>query len=248
MAACLTTTGDFGNASSATHVFGQRAAARIETARAQVAALIGAEPDEITFTSGATESNNLAILGMARANADRGRHIITTRIEHKAVLDPCKRLEREGFAVTYLTPDRQGSCDVEAVRAALRPDTILVSVMYVNNEIGVIAGHRCDRRLVPRARRRVPHGRGAGGRQDPDRRADVAGRFPLAHGAQDLRAQGCGRSVRPPRVAAAAASRCSLAAGRRGGFGRARWRRIRSWGSGLRVSWRHRRWRRNRSG
>ena len=138
MAECLTTTGDFGNASSATHVFGQRAAARIEAARVQVAALIGAEPDEITFTSGATESNNLAILGLTRANADRGRHVVTTRIEHKAVLDPCKRLEREGFAVTYLTPDRQGWIDVEAVRAALRPDTALVSIMFVNNEIGVI--------------------------------------------------------------------------------------------------------------
>lgn len=138
MAACLTTSGDFGNASSATHVFGHRAAARVATARAQVATLIGADPDEMTFTSGATESNNLTILGLARSNADRGRHIITTRIEHKAVLDPCKRLEREGFAVTYLTPDRQGLVDVAAVQAALRPDTILVSVMFVNNEIGVL--------------------------------------------------------------------------------------------------------------
>jgi cysteine desulfurase len=138
MFACLTEGGDFGNASSATHVFGQRAAARVEIARARVAALIGAEPDEITFTSGGTESNNLAILGMARANSDRGRHVITARTEHKAVLDPCKRLEREGFSVTYLTPDRQGRIDPETVRAALRPDTLLVSIMYVNNEIGVI--------------------------------------------------------------------------------------------------------------
>lgn len=138
MAECLTAAGDFGNASSATHVFGQRAAARIGTARAQVAALIGAQPEEITFTSGATESNNLAILGLIRANADRGRHIVTTRTEHKAVLDPCKRLEREGFVVTYLTPDRDGRVDVEAVREALRPDTVLVSIMFVNNEIGVI--------------------------------------------------------------------------------------------------------------
>jgi cysteine desulfurase len=138
MFACLTEGGDFGNASSATHVFGQRAAARVEIARARVAALIGAEPDEITFTSGGTESNNLAILGMARANSDRGRHVITARTEHKAVLDPCKRLEREGFSVTYLTPDRQGRIDPETIRAALRPDTLLVSIMYVNNEIGVI--------------------------------------------------------------------------------------------------------------
>jgi cysteine desulfurase len=138
MFACLTEGGDFGNASSATHVFGRRAAARVETAREQVAALIGAELDEITFTSGGTESNNLAILGMARANSDRGRHVITARTEHKAVLDPCKRLEREGFTVTYLTPDRQGRIDPETIRAALRPDTVLVSIMYVNNEIGVI--------------------------------------------------------------------------------------------------------------
>jgi cysteine desulfurase len=138
MFACLAEGGDFGNASSVTHFFGQRAAARVEEARAQVAALIGADPDEITFTSGATESNNLAILGVARANSDRGRHVITTRIEHKAVLDPCKHLEREGFAVTYLTPDRQGRLDPASVRAALRSDTVLVSIMFVNNEIGVI--------------------------------------------------------------------------------------------------------------
>jgi cysteine desulfurase len=138
MFACLSEGGDFGNASSVTHVFGRRAADRVEAARAQVAALIGAEPDEITFTSGATESNNLAILGVARANSDRGRHVITTRIEHKAVLDPCKHLEREGFTVTYLTPDRQGRLDPDSVRAALRPDTILVSIMFVNNEIGVV--------------------------------------------------------------------------------------------------------------
>jgi cysteine desulfurase len=138
MFACLSEGGEFGNPSSITHVFGQRAAARVEEARGQVAALIGADPDEITFTSGATESNNLAILGVARANSDRGRHVITTRIEHKAVLDPCKHLEREGFTVTYLTPDRQGRLDPDSVRAALRPDTVLVSIMFVNNEIGVI--------------------------------------------------------------------------------------------------------------
>jgi cysteine desulfurase len=137
MAGCLTADGDFGNPSSI-HPFGQRAAARIQTARAQVAALLSAQPDEIIFTSGATESNNLAVLGIARANGDRGRHIVTSRIEHKAVLDPCKRLEKEGFSVTYLTPDRSGRIDAEAVRVALRPDTVLVSIMFANNEIGVI--------------------------------------------------------------------------------------------------------------
>jgi cysteine desulfurase len=130
--------GVFGNASSTTHVFGRDAAARVELARAQVAALIGAQPQEIIFTSGATESNNLAILGAARANAFRGRHIVTARTEHKAVLDPSARLEKEGFAVTYLVPDRAGRFNVEAIRAALRPDTVLVSIMHVNNEIGVV--------------------------------------------------------------------------------------------------------------
>jgi cysteine desulfurase len=138
MNACMGPEGDFGNPGSATHHFGRRAAARVEAARAQVASLLSAKPDEIIFTSGATESNNLAVLGIARANADRGRHLVTSRIEHKAVLDPCKRLEKEGFSVTYLTPDRSGWVDPDAVRAALRPDTVLVSIMFANNEIGVL--------------------------------------------------------------------------------------------------------------
>src|ERR1700738_88252 len=137
MSGCLTASGDFGNPSSA-HALGSVAAARIARARAQVAALLGAAADEIVFTSGATESDNLGVLGVARANADRGRHVLTARTEHKAVLDPCKRLEKEGFSVTYLTPDRSGRIDPEAIRAALRPDTILVSIMYANNEIGVV--------------------------------------------------------------------------------------------------------------
>jgi cysteine desulfurase len=137
MTECLTADGDFGNASSG-HAFGRAAAARIERARAQVAALIGAAPDEIIFTSGATESNNLAILGVARANADRGRHVVSARTEHKAVLDPCKRLEKQGFQVTYLTPGRSGVIGPAAVAAALRPDTQLVSLMGVNNETGVL--------------------------------------------------------------------------------------------------------------
>ena len=137
MASCLTADGDFGNASSL-HRFGRAAAARIAEARSAVAALIGAATDEIVFTSGATESNNLALLGVARANADRGRHLVTARTEHKAVLDPCKRLTREGFQVTWLTPERSGVVTPEAVAAALRPDTQLVSVMCVNNETGVV--------------------------------------------------------------------------------------------------------------
>ena len=138
MSGCLTSDGDFGNPASATHAYGHRASGRVDAARAQVAALIGAEPDEIVFTSGATESDNLAILGVARANADRGRHIVTTRIEHKAVLDPVRQLEREGWTVAWLTPDRDGLVDPGEVRAALRPDTQLVSVMHVNNELGVV--------------------------------------------------------------------------------------------------------------
>jgi cysteine desulfurase len=138
MNACMGPEGDFGNPGSATHRFGRQAAARVDTARAQVASLLSAEIDEILFTSGATESNNLAVLGIARANADRGRHLVTSRIEHKAVLDPCKRLEKEGFSVTYLTPDRLGRIDPEAVGHALRPDTVLVSIMLANNEIGVL--------------------------------------------------------------------------------------------------------------
>ena len=154
MRSCLGADGDFGNASSATHVFGQRAAARIESAREQVAALLHAQPREILFTSGATESNNLAILGVARASGGRGRHIVTARIEHKAVLDPCKRLEREGFSVTYLTPDASGRIDPAAVREALRPDTMLVSIMLANNEIGVLQdvaaiGEICRERGIP---------------------------------------------------------------------------------------------------
>lgn len=138
VARCLTGVEGLGNASSATHRFGRRAAERIERSRAEVAALIGASAAEIVFTSGATESNNLAILGAARANAHRGRHVVSSRIEHKAVLDPVKRLEREGFAVTLVSPDRSGRIDAPAVAAALRPDTVLVSIMLVNNEIGVI--------------------------------------------------------------------------------------------------------------
>jgi len=138
MSGCLTGPGWIGNASSVTHVFGRRAADAIERSRAQVAQLIGAAAEEVVFTSGATESNNLAILGAARANAYRGRHIVSSRIEHKAVLDPLRRLEKEGFAVTLVSPDRRGRIDPDAVAAALRPDTVLASIMLVNNEVGVI--------------------------------------------------------------------------------------------------------------
>jgi len=138
MGRCLAEPAGLGNASSVTHLFGRRVAERIEQARAQVAALIGAACGEVIFTSGATESNNLAVLGAARSNAHRGRHIVSSRIEHKAVLDPLQRLEKEGFSVTLLAPDRHGRVHPGTVAAALRPDTVLASIMYVNNEIGVI--------------------------------------------------------------------------------------------------------------
>ena len=137
MSECLTASGDFGNPSSA-HGYGVSAALRIERARAQVAALVGAQPQEIVFTSGATESNNLAILGCAHANADRGRHLVSARTEHRSVLDPFRRLEKEGFSVTWLNPGRSGRIEPQMVAAALRPDSVLASVMYANNETGVL--------------------------------------------------------------------------------------------------------------
>ena len=138
MMQCLTADGCFANPSSTGHAPGNAARARVEKARAQVAKLIGAEPSAIVWTSGATESNNLAIFGVAHAQGERGRHIVTSRTEHKAVLDPCKQLEKEGFEVTYLKPGADGIVTVEAVATALRKDTLLVSLMHANNEIGVV--------------------------------------------------------------------------------------------------------------
>lgn len=138
MCACLTMDGNFANPASRSHLYGWQAEEAAELARRQVADLVGADPREIVWTSGATESDNLAIKGAARAFAERGRHIVTSQIEHKAVIDSCRQLEREGFEVTYLKPDSGGLISVEQLQAALREDTILVSLMHVNNEIGVI--------------------------------------------------------------------------------------------------------------
>lgn len=138
MMQCLTLEGNFGNPASRSHRFGWLAEEAVETARRQVADLINADPREIVWTSGATESNNLAIKGVAEFYAKKGKHIITSKIEHKAVLDTCRHLERMGFEVTYLEPDSEGITHPEAVAAAIRPDTILVSIMHANNEIGVI--------------------------------------------------------------------------------------------------------------
>ena len=128
----------FGNTASRSHAWGWEAERAVEQAREQVAALIGADPREIVWTSGATESNNLALKGAAHFYRDKGQHLVTLKTEHKAVLDTCRQLEREGFEVTYLDVQPDGLLDLEAFAAALRPDTILASVMFVNNEIGVI--------------------------------------------------------------------------------------------------------------
>jgi len=128
----------FGNPASSTHAFGIAASRAVENARAEVAKLVNAEPRDIAWTSGATESNNLAIKGAALAAQKRGKHILTVQTEHKAVLDTVKWLERQGFSATYLAPQKNGLVDAAEFRAALRPDTVLASVMLVNNEIGVI--------------------------------------------------------------------------------------------------------------
>ena len=138
MAECLTLEANFGNPGSRSHKFGWKAEEAVENARKQVADLLNCDPREIVWTSGATESDNLAIKGAAHFYVKKGKHIITSKIEHKAVLDSCRQLEREGFEVTYLDPDSTGIVSPEMVAAAIRPDTTLVSLMHVNNEIGVI--------------------------------------------------------------------------------------------------------------
>lgn len=135
---CLTIDGVFGNPASRSHIYGWQAESAVETARKQVALLINCDPREIVWTSGATESDNLAIKGVAEAYREKGKHIVTSCIEHKAVLDCCTYLETQGFEVTYLTPGVGGLITPDQVRSALRDDTILVSLMHVNNEIGVI--------------------------------------------------------------------------------------------------------------
>jgi len=138
MCSFLTPDGTFGNPASRSHQFGWDADDAVEEARRQVAALINANPKEIVWTSGATESDNLAIKGAAHFYSKRGKHLITCKTEHKAVLDTCRQLEREGFEITYLDPEPNGLVDLQKLEAALRDDTILVSIMHVNNEIGVI--------------------------------------------------------------------------------------------------------------
>jgi cysteine desulfurase len=138
MAEVLSSETEYGNPASSSHDYGDVAAALVESARAQVAAAVGAASREVVWTSGATEANNLAIFGVAQYYRERGRHIVTARTEHKAVLDPCRELERRGWEVSYLVPGQEGLLDPAQVAAALRPDTVLVSLMHVNNEIGVV--------------------------------------------------------------------------------------------------------------
>ena len=139
MMQCLTEEGNYGNPASRSHMYGWQAEEAVETARLQVAELIHADPREIVWTSGATESNNLALKGVAQFYKGKGKHIITSKIEHKCILDTCRQLEEEGFEVTYLDPEAgTGIITPAAVEAALREDTILVSLMMINNELGTV--------------------------------------------------------------------------------------------------------------
>ena len=138
MCTYLTRQGQFGNPASRSHEYGWKAEAAVEQARKDVAQLINADPKDIIWTSGATESDNLAIKGAAHFYQKKGKHIVTLKTEHKAVLDSCRQLEREGYEVTYMDPEPNGLLDLEKFEAALRDDTVLVSIMHVNNEIGVI--------------------------------------------------------------------------------------------------------------
>ena len=134
----LTPEGEFGNPASRSHRFGWKADEAVEEARSHVANLVNCDPREIVWTSGATEADNLAIKGVARFYKSKGNHIVTSKIEHKAVLDPCRQLEREGFEVTYLDPDDKGVISSNAVQSAIKDNTVLVSIMHINNELGTI--------------------------------------------------------------------------------------------------------------
>ncbi|GLO60032.1 cysteine desulfurase IscS [Vibrio sp. MACH09] len=153
MVQCMTMDGTFGNPASRSHRYGWQAEEAVDTAREQIADLLNADPREIVITSGATESDNLAIKGAAHFYGKKGKHIITCKTEHKAVLDTCRQLEREGYEVTYLAPEANGLIDLNKLQDAMREDTVLVSIMHVNNEIGVIQdisaiGELCRERKI----------------------------------------------------------------------------------------------------
>ncbi len=155
----------YGNASSV-HSVGQAARAGLEQSREKLASLLGCRPDELYFTSGATESNNIAIKGVAEALAHKGRHIITTRTEHQAVLEPCKYLEKHDYEVTYLEVDSRGYVDTEQLRSSIRPDTILVSIIMANNETGTLQDVAGAGKHRPRTKCVFPHRRRPGPWQD----------------------------------------------------------------------------------
>ncbi len=186
----------FGNAASRNHEFGWVAEQAVEQARERIAKLIGATAKEIIFTSGATESDNLAIKGVAEMYKEKGNHIITQAIEHKAVLDTCKRLEKYGFRVTYLPVQKDGRIDLDDLKRSMDDKTILVTIMAANNEIGALQPIREIGALCHERGRAVPHRRGAGHRQGPVQRDSGQRRSGLHHGAQALRPEGRGRVVR----------------------------------------------------
>ena len=195
-------TEDFGNPASRNHKFGWTAGTAVENARKQVAKLINASAKEIVFTSGASESDNLAIKGEAHRYRDRGDHIITVATEHKAVLDSAKRLGTEGFRVTYARVQPDGVVDLADLKQAITDKTLLVSIMAANNEIGVLQPLGGNRPPVPRAGRAVSHGRRAGYRQGSARRGGDADRPALDCRPQDVCPKRHRRALRlPPRHA-----------------------------------------------
>ncbi len=203
----------FGNAASRNHAFGWTAEEAVENARAQIARLINATPKEIIFTSGATESDNLAIKGVAEMYREKGNHIITQVTEHKAVLDTCKRLEKYGYEVTYLPVQKDGRVNLDELRNAITPKTILITIMYANNEIGVIQPIAEIGKIAKEKGVLFHADARAGRRQDSCGRAERQHRHAVDQRAQDVRPEGRWRAVRAPAQSARAAfGRSSMAA------------------------------------
>ena len=188
----------FGNAASRNHSFGWAGEEGVETARERIAKLIGATTKEIVFTSGATESDNLAIKGVAEMYREKGNHIITAVTEHKAVLDTCKRLEKYGFRVTYMPVQKDGLIDLDDLKRAMDDKTILVTIMAANNEIGVLQPFAEIGKLCRERGSHLPHRRHAGRRQDSGRCEQAEHRPDVHLRPQNVRTQGRRRSVCPP--------------------------------------------------